>query len=328
MELLWPSMLVFLVLIPLFLITYLRLQQRRRQFAAKYGSLGTPVTPERDPGLRRHIPPTFFIAGLAILIFALARPQAVVSLPVLEGTVILAMDASGSMAADDFKPTRMEAAKNAAHEFVEHLPSGVQVGVVAFSDAGFSVLQPTNDQDALLTTIQRLTPQQGTSLGQGIITSLNSISVALGHDTQESTPDSDQNWQRPPEGSSIIILLSDGENNMAPDPIEAAQAAAGYGVQIYTIGIGDPAGTTLHINGFTVHTQLDEAMLQRISQITGGTYFNAQTEEDLHTIYQNITPQLATKAEKIEITSLLVGAGLLTMLIGGLASLLWFSRLP
>ena len=108
----------------------------------------------------------------------------------------------------------------------------------------------------------------------------------------------------------------------------AAQAAADRGVRIYTVGIGSAAGTTLHVNGFIVHTQLDEAMLQQISQLTNGAYYNAENEEDLLTIYDNLDPQLVIKPEKMEVTSIFAGASILVWLIGGAFSLLWFSRLP
>jgi Ca-activated chloride channel family protein len=108
----------------------------------------------------------------------------------------------------------------------------------------------------------------------------------------------------------------------------AAQTAADRGVRIYTIGIGSPAGTVLNVNGFTVHTSLDEPMLQQISQISGGSYYNAGNEEDLRKIYDELTPQLVVRPEKMEVTSLLAGASLFLMLIGGTFSLLWFGRLP
>jgi Ca-activated chloride channel family protein len=125
-----------------------------------------------------------------------------------------------------------------------------------------------------------------------------------------------------------MVLLTDGENNESPDPLAAAQAAADRGVRIYTVGIGSPTGTTLHVNGFTVHTQLDEAMLQQIAQLSGGTYYNAESEQDLHKVYDDLDTQLVVKPEKMEITSIFAGASILVWLIAGMFSLLWFGRLP
>jgi Ca-activated chloride channel family protein len=297
MTFIWPAMLFSLILVPLFIGTYLLILRRRRQLKANFSSLGlTSGAGKAQPGSRSNIPAALFLAGLTLLAVGLARPQAVVALPKNQGTVILAFDVSGSMAADDMKPTRMEAAKAAARDFVKHQPLFVQTGVVAFSDNGLSVQVPTNDPSAVLAAIDRLSPQTGTSVGQGILASLNAIAVGnsggppaeiysnlLLTPTPTPTP--------VPHGTytpAVIILLSDGENNETPDPLTAAQTAADRGVRIYTVGIGSPTGTTVQINGFALHTQLDEATLQQISQITGGTYYNAQSAQDLIKIYDHL----------------------------------------
>ncbi len=335
MTFIWPVMLVLLVLVPLSIVLYIMLQRRRQRLAARYSRLGfVQGAMGRGPGMQRHIPPALFLTGFTILMVALARPQTVVSLPKQEGTVILAFDDSGSMAADDLKPTRMEAAKTAARDFVQRQPLSVQIGVVAFSDSGFTVQVPTNDKDAILAAINRLTPQRGTSLANGILTSLNAIAVGAGqapHLYSNLTPTPTPTPTPVPKGtyaSAVIVLLTDGENNESPDPLAAAQAAADRGVRIYTVGIGSAAGTTLHVNGFVVHTQLDEAMLQQIAQLTDGTYYNAENAQDLRKIYDNLNPQLVIKPEKTEVTSIFAGASILALLIGGVFSLLWFSRLP
>jgi Ca-activated chloride channel family protein len=125
-----------------------------------------------------------------------------------------------------------------------------------------------------------------------------------------------------------MVLISDGENTAPPDPFEAAYAAAEHGVRIYTIGIGSSTGTTLEIDGYTVFTQLNETALEQIAGVTGGEYFNAQSEEDLSRIYDRITPELVIKPENMEITSILAGASILILFIGGAFMLQWFGRLP
>jgi Ca-activated chloride channel family protein len=335
MTFIWPVMLYSLILIPALIALYLILQRRRKRIAANYQALSTASgISKREPGIRRHIPPILFLFSLAILGVALARPQTEVSLPHIEGTVILAFDVSGSMAADDFKPTRMEAAKAAAESFVDHQPSTVRIGVVAFSDNGLTVQTPTNDQNAILMAINRLAPERGTSLASGITAALKAIDVGAGQPSEiytNLTPVPTLTPTPVPQGthtSADIVLLTDGENNENPDPLVAAQTAANRGVRIYTVGIGSPQGTNLHINGFIVHTQLDEETLQQISQVTGGTYYNAQSEQDLIKIYNNLNPQLVVTPEMTEVTSIFAGASILLMLIGGMFSLLWFSRLP
>jgi Ca-activated chloride channel family protein len=336
MSFIWPMMLWFLLAVPLLVLLYLHLQRRRRRLAVIHGSLGLVQTAGgRAVDLRRHVPPAFFMAGLAILILALARPQAVVSLPRLQGTVILAFDVSGSMAAEDMQPTRLEAAKAAALEFVDGQPPSVLVGVIVFSDSGFSVQAPTNEKAAIMAAIDRLTPSRGTSLANGILASLTTI-VTAGkvpdtHYYSNLTPEPTPTPTPVPAGMhipAIIVLITDGENNQSPDPLQAAQAAADRGVRIDTVGIGSPRGADLEIDGFMVHTQLDEAMLSQIAEITGGTYYNAQDEQDFRQIYASIHPQLMVKPEKMEVTSLFAGAGILVLLIGGVFSLLWLSRLP
>lgn len=335
MRFLWPGMLWSLLLVPVFVGLYLRAQVRRRRMVEKYGTLGIVQQAGGRPlGARRHVPAILFLAGLTVLLVALARPEAVIALPHEEGTVILAFDVSGSMAADDIKPTRMDAAKAAARDFVQHQPLSIQIGVVGFSDNGFSVQAPTNDRESILASIARLSPQRGTSLAHGIQASLTTIALqtAPGPRLYSNLPPTATPTPTPvPPGTyapAVVVLLTDGENNEAPDPLAAAQSAADQGVRIYTVGIGSATGTILHINGFTVHTQLDEALLQQVATMTKGAYFHAQSAQDLLRIYDGLSPQLVVRAEETELTAILAAAGSLLLLLGGAFSLLWFSRVP
>jgi Ca-activated chloride channel family protein len=323
-----------LLLIPAFVVVYLRMQQRRQRLLALYGSQGlNRAAGGRGSNLRRHLPAVLFLISLVFLIVGLARPQTLVSLPRVEGTVILAFDVSGSMAADDLKPTRMEAAKTAARAFIDRQPDTVQIGVVSFSEGGFSVQAPTDDQGKILAAINRLGVQKGTSLASGIQASLNTIAVALNPPLSLSTKNLTPGPTPTPvpkgtTTSAVIVLLTDGENNEAPDPLAAAQTAADRGIRIYTVGIGSAAGATLHLNGFTVQSRLDEATLQQIAQITNGAYYNAENEAELTSIYNNLNPQLVVKPQKTEVTALFAGAGILVLMLGGTLSLLWLGRLP
>lgn len=338
MTFIWPAMLLLLALIPAGVWLSGALERRRRRRAAAQGGLGLARGVVRRPGgLRRRFPAALFLAGFAVMTIALARPQGVVSLPREEGTVILAFDVSGSMAADDLKPTRMEAAKVAAQDFVQRQPRSVVIGVVAFSDAGLAVQAPTSDQAAVLAAINRLAPERGTSLGQGILASLRTIALA------ESPPAQNYYSNRSPapaptptptpvpagtHTSAVIVLLTDGENNETPDPASAAQAAADQGVRIFTVGLGSTAGTTLDLNGFQVHTQLNEPLLQQVAAVTQGAYFRAEDAQQLRSIYDNLDTRLVVEPQKIEITSLFAGASILILVVGSLSSLLWLGRLP
>lgn len=334
MEFVWPIMLVLLLAIPLVAVIYLRIDHRRARALAHYGDLGFAQKDGKAvPALRRHIPPLFFLASLMIVIISMARPQTVVDVPRLQGTILLAFDVSGSMAADDLKPNRMEAAKAAARDFVERQPDSVLIGVVAFSDSGFAIQVPTDDQALVAAAIDRLAPERATSLGNGILAALQAISV---QNTEEEpryytnlTPMPTPTPTPVPPGvytPAVIILLTDGENTASPSPLTAAQQAAQQGVRVYTVGIGSSAGADLNIDGFIIHTQLDEPMLQQIAEITGGSYYKAESEQQLHQVYDELRPQLVTKSEKTEVTAVLAGAGIFVMLIGAALSIVWFSR--
>lgn len=335
MTFIWPISFCALAVVPLLVLLYLRMQKRRQQFALRYGSLGLVQSASgKAVGSRRHIPAILFLAGLIVLFLALARPQMVVGLPKAEGIVILAFDVSGSMSAEDFEPNRLEAAKSVARDFVARQPSTVKIGVVEFSDSGFSGQIPTDDQVAILGAINRLKPQRGTSLANGIVVSLNTIATLTGQAPITGLEGLETSGAAPPEpslvldDSAVIILLTDGENNMDPNPLIAAQFAAERGVRIHTIAIGSTEGTLLTVNGFTVFTKVDEAMLQQISEITGGLYYNAQTVEDLREVYENIEPRLKIEREETEVTSIFAGISILILLVGGVLSLLWFSHVP
>jgi Ca-activated chloride channel homolog len=343
-------MLLTLLVIPLIVVLYLRTQGRRQALATSFYSLSRePKVKGQAPGFRRHLPAGLFLLSLVVILVALARPQAQVRLPRVEGTVVLVMDVSASMGATDVQPSRLEAAKTAARDFVVSQPSTVKIGIVSFSGSGFSVQAPTNDTNALLNTIARLQPTSGTSVGQGILTALHAIAVDAGLATNTSTtggsgaatPPAGQNPQTPgpsqqdllaqlPKGAypaSVIVLLSDGENNQSINPLTAAQAAADHGVPIDALGFGTTAGATLKVDGYLVHTALDEATLQQITQAANGTYYPAPDAQDRKQVFASLTPQLVVKPEDMEITSIFAGAGILILLIGSLFSMLWFNRL-
>jgi len=326
MTFIWPAMLLTLVLVPLLVAVYLRLLRWRQ---ARLGPLailhGGSV---RRVRVRRHLPPAFTLGGLTLLFVGLARPEAPISLPHIEGTVILAFDVSNSMLADDLEPTRLEAAKAAARAFVDDQPAVIRIGVVAFGGGGLVVQPPTNEREAILAAIDRLTPQGGTSIGEGIFTSLNALSdkpLALDAAVLES-------GVRPPQlddfPSAVVVLLTDGENTQSPDPLEVAQLAAEAGVRIYPVGVGSVEGTVLALDGFRILTQLNEVTLQEIADATNGVYYHAEDEQALREIYQDIELQMTVRGETMEITSIFAGGSMLLLLTGAGLALFWFGRVP
>jgi len=341
MSFLWPNLLWLLLIVPVLIAVYIILQRRRTQYALRYASLS--VVKEalgRGPGIRRHIPPFLFLIGLTILIFALARPAATILLPSNQGTIILTIDVSGSMQAQDMKPSRMEAAKAAARAFVEKQPPNVRIGIVSFSDNSAVVQAPTNDRAAVLAAINRLSPQRGTAIGRGILTSLEAIQedptikptpFPTGRGDALILPEPTPTPTPVPRGTyapAIIVLLSDGESNVGPRPLDVIEQAVNRGVRVYTIGVGTPEGTVLNVQGRLVRVRLDEQVMKAIADKTDADYFRADTETDLKSVYENLSTRLVFKPEQTELTALFTGVATIFILLAGTLSLLWFSRLP
>lgn len=341
MSFLWPSVLLLLALVPLAALGYLALELRRRARLAGLGSLGVRVGADgRASGggwrdARRWLPVTLVLAGLAALVVALARPQAVVGVPHQEGIVMLAFDVSGSMAADDMTPSRMEAAKSAARSFVERQPEGVIVGVIAFSDSGLAVQVPTRDQAAVLAAIARLGPERGTSLTQGIGVAVDAIidaeeGVARGYYTSRSpAPDAAPVAAGPGSHEhAVVVLLTDGEATSDRDPLAGAKAAAAQGIRVHTVGLGSAQGVVLDVEGFRVFTRLDELTLRAIAGMTGGSYHHAESADELQAVYDSLDTRMVVESETMEVTSLVAALGLALLTLGGVAALAWLGRLP
>jgi Ca-activated chloride channel homolog len=334
----WPPMLALLLLIPAGAWVYREIGRRRARRAGSLAGVGGIVTAKgRGARFRTRLPAALFVLALVAMVVALARPTGTVGLPVEQGTVILAFDVSGSMAATDLAPTRIDAAKAAAIDFVQHQRPGIAIGIVAFSDSGVAVQTPSSDKDTVIAAINRLAPEKGTALAQGIAAALKAIAV------EEAGPNVDYYTNRSPapspsptpapvpagsHGSAVVVLLTDGENNEQPDPLVAAQAAANLGIRIDTVGIGSAAGADLDLNGFHVHSQLNEALLREVATTTGGTYYAADTAAGLKAIYDSLDPKLVIEAQSIELTAVVAGVSLVLVMLGAAASLVWLGRLP
>jgi Ca-activated chloride channel family protein len=329
----WPFALLLPVLaVPLLVAGYRDLLRHRAGRRAQLEALGLVPTGTtgttgtgRPRDRRRHVVPALFLAALTLLLVSLARPQATIAEPRREGTVVLAFDTSGSMAADDLQPSRMEAAKAAARTFVERQPATIRIGVVAFGESGLITRQPTTDRTQVLHAIDRLSPTGGTALGRGIQTSLSAIAgrtVRLDDPEAAGGDGSDVGYY----GSSAVVLLSDGENTDGPDPQEAADLASTAGVKIYPIGLGSPAGTVVELDGFQVATALDEAMLRQIATTTNGEYFNAADESQLQKVYGALDLAWTVEGRRTEVTALLAAAAALLLVLGAGLSVLWYGR--
>jgi Ca-activated chloride channel family protein len=211
---------------------------------------------------------------------------------------------------------------------VANQPRSIRVGVVSFSNASFVVQPPTRVKEDVLDAINRLAPSGGTSVGQGILASLNAIAGEPIPIDAEALAAGAQQPSVEFLGSSAVVMLTDGEDTSRLDPLAVAQVAAQSGVRIYPIGIGSEQGTVVEVEGFNIATRLDEGLLRGVAETTNGVYFRAENTAQLDRIYDTIDLQLTMRAEMTEITSLLAGAALVFLLVAGALSMAWFGRAP
>jgi Ca-activated chloride channel family protein len=344
MTFIWPTALLLLLVVAGLGVLYVLAQRRRNRYALRYANLSlVREAIGKGPGWRRHVPPVLFILALAFMTIAVARPQAVVAVPSQEGTVILAIDVSGSMLAEDMKPNRMEAAKAAARAFVEKQSESVKIGVVSFSGDASIVQSPTTDKTLVIAAINRLRPQRATAIGRAILVSLDAIAENQG--SEEDLPSSILQQGQPgaaprptatplpaylegQHSSASIVLMSDGQNNQFPPPLDVIDQAISRGVRVYTIGVGSATGAIVRLQGRAVRTALDETTLKKIAELTDAQYFNANTEADLRAVYENLTTQLVVRNEKTELTAYATLIAAILAVFAGAFSLLWFNRLP
>ena len=339
MNFLWPGNLLLVLVVPALIAAYIWAQRRRQKYALRYASLSlVREALGSGPGRKRHIPPALFLVALFFMAIGTARPETVVVVPVQEGTVILTLDVSGSMLAEDLAPNRMEAAKEAAKAFVARQGPDVKIGVVAFSGDAQIVQTPTKDKDLVIAAINRLRPQRATAIGRGMLASLD----AIFEDSEEVAPSviAMRRLAGEPTGpvpaavpvgadrTATIVLLSDGQNNQFPAPQQVIEDAANRGIRVYTIGVGSADGTVVRIQGRSVRTRLDEATLKQIAEATGGQYFNASSTKDLRAVYENLSTQLVFRQQKTEITAILTAIAAVFSMIAAALSLFWFNRIP
>jgi Ca-activated chloride channel family protein len=279
-----------------------------------------------------------------------------VTLPADYMTLIMAMDVSRSMLAEDVDPSRIKAAQKAAKEFLQDLPPNVRVGVVSFAGNAQVVQHVTNQRDELVAAIDRFQLQRGTATGSGLLLSLATLrpeahidlESALYNPNPYGYGDSSSGGsnggaksldakpavkERPPEppGSykgGAIVLLSDGRRTTGPDPLLAAKKAADLGVRVYTVGFGTPNGFIPGYEGYSFFTQVDEEALKAVAKITEADYFKAGSAEDLKKVYQHLSTQFTLEKRDTEITSLLAGAALVLILLAMALSGFWFRLGP
>lgn len=347
MSFVWPKMLWLLALLPLLVLLYLWVLKRKRKTTVRLASVSiAKLAAGARPGWRRHVPPVLLLLALTALLLAVARPTATLTLPLSERTIMLAMDVSGSMRAEDVKPNRLVASQEAAKAFVNNLPREVRVGVVSFAGTAAVVQAPTDSREDVLKAIDRFQLQRGTATGSGVILSLATLfpddGIEIQHVTgQRNFPGGSSNSANsiakkearpftPVEpgsyGSAAIIMLTDGQRTTGPDPLDAAKMAAERGIRVYTVGIGTTSGEIIGFEGWSMRVRLDEETLKNISVLTHGEYFYAGTAEDLKKVYESLSSRMVVERKETEVTALFAALGALLSVMAAGLSLWWFGR--
>ncbi len=299
---------------------YVVLQTRRRTYAVRFTNLDLlqSVAP-RSPGWRRHVPAIFLLMAIAALVVAVARPAREERVPRERATVVMAIDTSLSMMAEDIDPNRLVAAQRAAKTFLDILPPQINVGLVSFNGTGTILVPPTTDRQRVRNAIDTLELDERTAIGEAIFTSLQAIRQAPraeGDEDNEDVP-------------ARIVLLSDGKTTVGRPDSVGAQAARDAGVPVNTIAFGTEDGViVLPQETAPIPVDVDYQALEQIADATGGKAFRAASEADLREVYRNIGSSIGYEIEFREVGRWFVGAGMLLLFVGSTLSLLWFSRLP
>lgn len=313
MTFLWPIALLGLLAIPLLIWAYV-VKGRLAANRSPEATLGAGYDDVGNLGWKRHLSPILGLLAVTSMLIGFARPQATVDVPEFKSTVVLVFDTSQSMVADDVEPTRLDAAKLAATEFVLDQADSVDIGIVSFGSAGAITLRPSDDRTAVLASIDRLQAAGGTSLSEGLFAGLSTIA----EDPILFAPDENGEVEIPPVdfggfGSAIVVVFSDGEDTTEQDPTPLAELAASNGIRIYPVGIGTTEGAVLDIDGFSMSTTLREEALQSIAETSNGTYFRADSLDDFSSITDSIERDLEISEEFLEVTNLF-GIGALVLL--------------
>jgi len=329
LQFLWPALLWGLLVLPVLLVLRVRIGRRSR--------------PEPGSVLARHAPFLLVLLGLGVLIAAIARPQAIMLTPVREATVMLAIDTSGSMRANDLQPSRIDAARAAAERFLETKPASLRVGLVSVAGTAALAQAPTEVRDDLLRALEQLPLQYGSALGTGVLIALDHLLPGAGIDVQKILNEASDGPSRPktqgqnlpsgqsdakpqggvPDGRSMaIVLLTDGQGNVGPDLMEMARLAAQHKVRVYTVGVGTPEGAIVQVQGRSMRVRLEEELLQQVARQTQAEYFRASSAEELHKVYDQLGHRFRfEKRAQSEITGAMTLLGMLLVLVGCLWSL-------
>jgi Ca-activated chloride channel family protein len=309
-----PIWLAALALVPLALAAYVSARRRRKRYAVRFPAASTlrAVAPVAA-SWPRHVAAACAICAIALLAVALARPRVTHRVAVAEASMMLVIDHSGSMAANDVQPTRLAAAVAAANTFIDQLPGAVRVGAIGFGSAPDSVQQPVADHTAARGLVDSQQAGGGTDTGDALALALQVL-----------------HGGSPKHAPAAVVLLSDGAANSGPDAVGVARTAGHERIPIYTVALGTPNGVLANPDpyGPPIAVPPDPQLMAQIAQVSGARTFNAQTADQLSSIYKTLGRQLGSVARKREITVYFAVAGLVLLVAAVAVSTRWLGRLP
>jgi Ca-activated chloride channel family protein len=328
-----------LLIVPAALVAYVLLQRRRPKDVVRFTNLALLETVvERSPRWRRHVPAALFLLAMSALLVGLARPQATLEVPREEATIVLVIDVSGSMKADDVKPDRLGAAQESAREFIAGLPPKFRVGLIAFSSTVRVLAPPTQDREQVRLAIDSLAANGGTAMGDALINGVGlvrpeAMAAAAG---DGAPPPIDGGAINPDPAARVpasILLISDGANTVGQmQPLDAADVANQLQVPIYTVALGTQEGQALIPDGRggsrlqTVPP--DPETLQAVAERTGGQFYDAPSARELREVYADIGSKVGFREERKDATHWPLGVGVVLLIAAAGLSLAWQQKLP
>ncbi|MDR0958746.1 MAG: VWA domain-containing protein [Propionibacteriaceae bacterium] len=310
-----PERLWALLAVPILLVIYFGLTLARHSRTKQQASNLSILFPKRQ-AWKRHIAVVAAIASLGSLTLAWAMPNGFIEVPRDRATVFLVIDVSNSMAATDIKPSRLEAAQEAAIEFVDELPSGYNISLVSFSGTAQLLVPPTSDRGQATAAISKLTLGPSTAIGEGIYTALDAVSLI--------PPDPDDPDEKP---GVAIVVLSDGDSNIGRSSIKAAEEAKEDDIAVSTIAYGTPYGVIdTPMGPYNVGVNTGE--LEDIADVSGGHSYSAESLDQLREVYQDVARTVGYELEEDEITERFVGFAIILAVISVLGLMSLAARWP
>lgn len=293
------GLLLAALLVASFCLLYRTLEARKRAGALTYSNLAFVVAATQARPTLGRLLAAAWLAAVALLAIAFAGPRMHVWVPAKDGSVVLCVDTSGSMAATDVSPSRADAVKAAALAFINHIPFGTKVAIVAFSSGAGVVAPLTTDRDALRAALDQIPlPNGATAIGDALLLAGSTL---------------------PARGHRVVVLITDGVNNRGEDPLAAAQVLGAKRIRLFTVGIGTNGGSI--IPGTSQEASIDEDALRAYASAAGGTYSRAGDAGALRQTLAALGRTTTLEVKKVDVALPAATAGALLMIAAFLAGM-------